>query len=1721
MRAHKLAIAIFCLLVSICACAQQTTGAPAFATLTGSPDVLNVGNLNAQLNVPVLTKSGRGLDFYYVLSYNSLIWRPVGSNGNQYWQPDSNWGWSAQTDTAVGYVTTTVVADSCDYFNGRNWVTYHYNTTFYYGYTDKFGTYHPFQNLLSGGPAYPCNPQTSKSTHTVDGSGYMAGLTGGVTFSLAARDGTPIQAPLVKGASTGVLKDSNGNKVTTDGTNFTDTLGTTALTISGSAPNPLTLSSPVLGAQPVTISYLPHNIQTAFNCKDSTGATIGEYGASNVNLVDKVTLPDGSFYQLGYDGSGRVTKITLPTGGTITYSYNGANNGIVCTDGSTLGLTRSTSADGTSTEGTWTYSRAGSGSTWTTTIFDPLNRKTVVNFQGIYETHRDVYDDSTGTKRLLTVDTCYNGATPNCSNTPISLPITSRAVTTTLDNNQVSRITTSYYTTSTLATDLPTEVDETDFGSGSPGNILRKTKTTYNSMAKPTGVSITDASDVPVAYTGYGYDETTPSTTSGVPQHDPVSTPRGNLTSISRTGGSSPVTYYTYDDTGNVTSVKDPNGNITTFGYGNSNAYVTSVSMPTTGSVAHTTSAIYDSNTGLKTQDVDQNSQPTIYAFDSINRISSITYPDGGKKTFTYPDAKTTEVQTLQSGSSFIDQFTYLDGLGRRKQTRTIDPEGDDLVDYAYNALGQILSVTNPHRSTSSTTDGLTQYSYDGLSRTSHVTLPDSNTVQTAFSGPCITTTDQAGRQSQRCSDALGRLAQVTEPNPSTGSLTTGGYQTSYAYDLLNNLKQVTQNGDNSANKRLRTFAYDSLSRMTSMQMPESGTTTFDSYDANGNLLQQTDARGVKTTLSYDALNRLTGKTFSDGTKPVSIYYDQSSNWSNTLTNPIGRVTTVTRGSPFVSGTVYSYDAVGRVVKQLDCRPSNCGTSAFKTYYAYDLVGNLTSVTYPSGRVVTYSFTPSNALSAVNFASYGASSVNYPYESIPSHYPTLDPATITYGNGLTDTVALNSRLQRNLYQLAAGSQNLMKRSYNYYNGSSQNNGNLWNITDQLRSGGNQTFAYDYLNRLTSASQSDSAYSETFTYDAWGNLKQSGTWSFQNNYDTTNRIVTGGGFAYDANGNLTSEGTTNHTFSYDAENHMATVDTTAATYTYGADGLRDRKDASATYSEYIYMGATAIAEKNESGDWTDYIVGPTGRTIKAEGLDRGLKINGTNSGSGQYSLFYFSGAGGLSNYTVQNGDKLYLTQYQQTGSKGGIVIGFTDSTNTNWNARDNSGYYANDDQSQGTTHKRTIDLSSFAGKKISTIAANSESDTVTGAWAIIYEQVSLVSADGTVHPLFTGQSSSPLGAGTGSSGVTGRGSTVDTNRNKAIYPTTTTTYYHTDAVGTARLISQGGGWPVWQGVFAPFGQEISPQISIDNNKFATYQHEDESNLEHGVFRQYAGIEGRFTSPDPYFGSVDIGNPQSWNRYVYTGNTPTTAADPLGLFVHDCMWTGCSGGGTGPMGGGYYGGLSSPCSLDGVATDCGSIGSGLGSNGIAYCPQCGNPWKPAGVGADNHIYEWLASGQPKDCSMTYCPATGYSWVDVGKPFPPPIPWAGPSVTGPAPDVISRYRPAPGGGSKTAVAGSVTFPIAPGIVGTVPFAFIPNGDMCLGLGGGFGSPGFGINGGVVHTTANNIEDVLSGPSVSAAAQSGYIGAQTSHNSAGLAVGNSMGTPGVSLTVSYSVCF
>ncbi|WP_331721196.1 polymorphic toxin-type HINT domain-containing protein [Streptomyces sp. NBC_00454] len=49
------------------------------------------------------------------------------------------------------------------------------------------------------------------------------------------------------------------------------------------------------------------------------------------------------------------------------------------------------------------------------------------------------------------------------------------------------------------------------------------------------------------------------------------------------------------------------------------------------------------------------------------------------------------------------------------------------------------------------------------------------------------------------------------------------------------------------------------------------------------------------------------------------------------------------------------------------------------------------------------------------------------------------------------------------------------------------------------------------------------------------------------------------------------------------------------------------------------------------------------------------------------------------------------------------------------------------------------------------------------------------------------------------------------------------------------------------------------------------------------REYDPTTGRFISPDPI---IDAGDPQQWNAYAYSNNSPINASDPSGLKLDDC-------------------------------------------------------------------------------------------------------------------------------------------------------------------------------------------------------------------------------------------
>jgi hypothetical protein len=180
-----------------------------------------------------------------------------------------------------------------------------------------------------------------------------------------------------------------------------------------------------------------------------------------------------------------------------------------------------------------------------------------------YETNRKAYQGAEVGTPALTRQTCYNNAAYPCTTTAVAPAITAVDVYETLNGAEMHGSTTKYNSSG-----MPTEVDIDDFGGAtSRGSLLSKEQWSYYSIpGLVTQDEFFDGSSNEIANTVYAYDQGTPATSSGVPQHNSVTGPRGNLTSwtkyisaSSTLGGS-----YTYEDTGSVlTSVFD--GGTTTY----------------------------------------------------------------------------------------------------------------------------------------------------------------------------------------------------------------------------------------------------------------------------------------------------------------------------------------------------------------------------------------------------------------------------------------------------------------------------------------------------------------------------------------------------------------------------------------------------------------------------------------------------------------------------------------------------------------------------------------------------------------------------------------------------------------------------------------------------------------------------------------------------------------------------------------------------------------------------------------------------------------------------------------------------------------------------------------------------------------------------------------------------------------------------------------------------
>lgn len=530
-------------------------------------------------------------------------------------------------------------------------------------------------------------------------------------------------------------------------------------------------------------------------------------------------------------------------------------------------------------------------------------------------------------------------------------------------------------------------------------------------------------------------------------------------------GGNYTEAYAQYDEAGHVVKTIVPNGSITNtatisyaddFGDGSSpgnHQFVPSnptFALPTvvTNALGQQAKTQYDYTRGAVSGAKDANGTVTkTEQFDMYDRPlvvkAAYNLPEETRTEMSYPSVSANEskVSRQLDSTRWLSSRAQYDGFGRT----TLASEAEDGAHFnsasftihsktLYDGLSRAVKVTNPYRSGADATDGWTRTAFDVAGRVIDVatfsgspTTPPpeypatigtgvswTGSVATTYNGDQTTVADQAGKKRRGTMNSLGQLVQVDELNDD-GSLYAA---TNYSYDARGNLLTTTQAAG--AITQTRRFAYDALSRLLFAVNPEQNTSsnsvfTYNGqqwavkyiYDVASNLTDKTDTRPVGAQFvnvhyNYDVLNRVTQRSYNDGTPQVNYVYD-------TATNGVGRLRSVTASG--VSTYNYTiYDALGRPTAynqategqtySMSCTYNKAAMPVDETYPSnkvmhteYDAAGRpagvkkATNSFYYAGAVAT------DATNRVQYAAHGVMSV------------------IKLGNGLWEHENFNSRLQ--------------------------------------------------------------------------------------------------------------------------------------------------------------------------------------------------------------------------------------------------------------------------------------------------------------------------------------------------------------------------------------------------------------------------------------------------------------------------------------------------------------------------------------------------------------------------------------------------------------------------------------------------------------------------------------------------------------------------------------
>lgn len=382
------------------------------------------------------------------------------------------------------------------------------------------------------------------------------------------------------------------------------------------------------------------------------------------------------------------------------------------------------------------------------------------------------------------------------------------------------------------------------------------------------------------------------------------------------------------------------------------------------------------------------------------------------------------------------------------------------------------------------------------------------------------------------------------------------GFDTKFEFDASGNkIKETDAKGNTSS------FMYDSRGNMLSATDPLNQT-VFYTYSTDFNKITSfTDERGFVTTMSYDSKGNLV-QLKEPGNQIYSATYNADGDIV-TSTDPNGNLFT------------YSFDGNGN--------PSSvAGPHGYHATLGYDHRGNLISVTDSRGHTSTSEFDILNRLKKITDPLNNDVELSYDAEG----------NAVSLTNENNETTTLNYDASNRVVQVTDTRGKKAYASYDAMN-------NLSSITNVL---GNSTkFHYDTRNRLSGITDAEGNTTST-SYDANGNvvgIRLPNGEQLTYSYDALNRLTTVsdqtgivGTYSYDKNGNITrfqNGSGAAYTGEYDSLNRLKRVsDPLGNSYimVYDKNGnVISVTDRSGQISTYTYDSLNRIKTSTNNNGFT--------------------------------------------------------------------------------------------------------------------------------------------------------------------------------------------------------------------------------------------------------------------------------------------------------------------------------------------------------------------------------------------------------------------------------------------------------------------------------------------------------------------------------------------------------